>query len=609
MRFLCALAGLLLLPALAFGQVLTGRVADAGGEPLTGATVTLHDATGLVASTVTNATGRYRLDARRAGAFRLRVAFVGYRPFETDVTLAAGPTTRDVVMDEAAVEASEVVVEGFARGVATVSPVTASTLTAAELETLPDAKDFPVQLATQPSVTFYSENGNGLGYNYLRLRGFDERRVAVSINGLPQNDPEDHAVYWINFTDLQGAVTDIQVQRGAGTAFYGSTAIGGAVNVVADPYRMDRYATVEAGYGTYATQRLTAEVNTGLLGGRYVAFLRATRLASDGYREHSWVRLHRVFGGVTRFGRTTRLTLQAWGGPQHDALAYYGIPKGANDAPVDDGAGGTINRRSNYGAISGDVERFNQPQVEFRHEWQVRPGVRVEGTAYFTSGNGYFDFDGTWRSADYLRLPIGYGGLSAEDRQRPLYETFPGQALTFRAYVDNDRWGYLPRVVVERGRNRYTVGADALVHRSLHWSRIQATSLAGVTAGADAAHVVEYRGGKEALAVYGSALLRPVEAIAVQGDLSVRRLRYRLYDEAFFGNEFAVPYTFVNPRVGVTVFPEQPVRAYASVAYAEREPRLKNFYDADEAGTGARPLFATRANGSLDFSRPLVRPE
>ena len=63
-------------------------------------------------------------------------------------------------------------------------------------------QDIPNYLSQLPSTTFYSENGNGIGYNYLSIRGFDQRRISVSINGIPQNDPEDHNVYWLDFPDL-----------------------------------------------------------------------------------------------------------------------------------------------------------------------------------------------------------------------------------------------------------------------------------------------------------------------------------------------------------------------------------------------------------------------
>ncbi|MCK7517700.1 MAG: Plug domain-containing protein [Ignavibacteriales bacterium] len=61
---------------------------------------------------------------------------------------------------------------------------------------------FQIIYHNYPQLHFYSENGNGIGYNYLSIRGFDQRRISVSINGIPQNDPEDHNVYWLDFPDL-----------------------------------------------------------------------------------------------------------------------------------------------------------------------------------------------------------------------------------------------------------------------------------------------------------------------------------------------------------------------------------------------------------------------
>ena len=82
------------------------------------------------------------------------------------------------------------------------TPVTFSNLTAAQLRRHYTMQDIPVLLSELPSITTYSENGNGIGYNYVTLRGFDQRRISVMINGIPQNDPEDHNVYWIDFPDL-----------------------------------------------------------------------------------------------------------------------------------------------------------------------------------------------------------------------------------------------------------------------------------------------------------------------------------------------------------------------------------------------------------------------
>ena len=112
------------------------------------------------------------------------------------------------------------------------TPITFSNLNRQELTEHYSVQDVPVLLSELPSITFYSENGNGIGYNYINLRGFDQRRLSVMVNGIPQNDPEDHNVYWIDFPDLMASTENIQVQRGAGSSFYGPPAIGGSVNLV-----------------------------------------------------------------------------------------------------------------------------------------------------------------------------------------------------------------------------------------------------------------------------------------------------------------------------------------------------------------------------------------
>ncbi|NIQ12755.1 MAG: Plug domain-containing protein, partial [Gammaproteobacteria bacterium] len=52
-------------------------------------------------------------------------------------------------------------------------------------------QDIPLLLSDLPSTKTYSETGTGIGYSYLNIRGFDQRRISVLINGVPQNDPED----------------------------------------------------------------------------------------------------------------------------------------------------------------------------------------------------------------------------------------------------------------------------------------------------------------------------------------------------------------------------------------------------------------------------------
>ena len=126
------------------------------------------------------------------------------------------------------------------------TPVTFSNITHRQLAERYSVQDVPVLLSDLPSTTTYSENGNGIGYNYINLRGFDQRRLSVMVNGVPQNDPEDHNVYWLDFPDLLASTDNIQVQRGAGSAFYGPPAVGGSVNLVTNPFRSEPRITLES---------------------------------------------------------------------------------------------------------------------------------------------------------------------------------------------------------------------------------------------------------------------------------------------------------------------------------------------------------------------------
>ena len=590
---------------------VSGSVADGAGRPLAGAAVVLEREGQPRYGAATGGDGTFELASVRPGTYQLTASYVGYEDATRDVGVEIGQrATVTIILTGTTLPQDEVIVTAT-RARRRVTPITFSNMTARDLDEQPSMKDLPVLLSTRPSITHHSENGNGIGYSTMRMRGFDQRRIAISVNGIPQNDPEDFNVFWINFFDLQGSVEDVQIQRGAGSSVYGPTAIGGAINIVARPYKPYPYAEAEIAAGSYATRRFTAEANSGLFGERYVAYGRFSRLLSDGYRDWSWTEFYRFFGGVTRYGDRSTLTLQAYGGPQRDGLAFSGIPKAANEAPVGDGFGGTIDRTYNFSALTEDLEQFHQPHVELLHDWDVSPRVSVHQAIFGVKGEGYFDFGGTFRSADYLRLPAGFRDLSTAERTLPLFVTAPDVSLQFRAYLDQWQVGWLPHVMIRHAHGETTLGAEARLHRSLRWGRIQEAS--GIpdelVGGANDVRVYSFRGEKAIGSVYARHLSRLGGALAVQGDVQLTYRHYRVYDEAFFGRAFRKPYVFVNPRLGLTLFPERPLSAYGSIALAHREPRLKSLYDGEEAGAGFTPRFRMEAGGELDVDHPLISHE
>jgi len=97
-----------------------------------------------------------------------------------------------------------------------------STVTQEEIAPLNNGQDLPYMLRFTPSVVTTSDAGAGIGYTGMRIRGTDQSRINVTINGIPYNDPESQGVFWVNLPDFATSADRIQIQRGVGTSTNGA---------------------------------------------------------------------------------------------------------------------------------------------------------------------------------------------------------------------------------------------------------------------------------------------------------------------------------------------------------------------------------------------------
>ncbi len=582
-------------------QQTEGVVVDAvGGGALRGATVLLTPPGTRVA---TDAGGGFLFPGVPAPGAVITVTHIGYA--RQQVRLDTVRSGRLVIrLMQISMEGPEVEIVGQ-RAVERYSPVTFADIPQSTLQERYMGLDAPVMLADLPSSTFYSESGNGIGYTYLRIRGFDQRRLAVMVNGIPQNEPEDHNVYWLDFADLLGSASEVQVQRGGGNSLYGPPAMGGSINIVTGDFADRKGISVSTGIGSYGTRRSSFAVGSGLVDDRYVFFGRLSTIASDGYRERSDSRFSAYYLSATRYDPRFTTRLIAYGGPLEDGLAYTGLPRFA--------IGDRELRRRNYNYWEADAdsftyvqqrrpqerEQFSQPHLELHNEWSPSGTLSVHSSVFLVRGTGWFDYDATgWTDAAYFRMTPEFGFDNVSDPINPI----------IRAYVDNTQLGWLPRVTWAHDGGRLTFGGEIRSHRSLHWGRIQWAE--GLPANLDPdRRYYEYKGGKDVASAHVQEMYELTSAITIMGNVNLVHSRYRLWDEAFAGNDFTVGYNFVNPGLGVNLNLAREWNVYASINRVQREPRLKNLYDAAESSGGATPQFATRTDGSYDVSRPLVTPE
>ena len=111
------------------------------------------------------------------------------------------------------------------------TPISFTNIKKIEIDKINFGKDIPYVIENTPSIVSSSDAGTGIGYTNFRLRGSDQTRINVTINGIPINDSESQGVWWVNMPDLVSSVDEIQIQRGVGTSTNGASAFGGTINL------------------------------------------------------------------------------------------------------------------------------------------------------------------------------------------------------------------------------------------------------------------------------------------------------------------------------------------------------------------------------------------
>lgn len=135
-------------------------------------------------------------------------------------------------------------------------------------------------LSSTPSITFYSDNGSNLGYVYYRLRGIDQTRLNVTLNGVPLNEPEDQGSYFNNFPNFLSFIDNIQIIRGSGLSKVGTSTFGGSLNFNT---KVSNKNSVEfsTSFGSYNTNINEIKINSKKF------FIGLTNFKTNGFKYNS----------------------------------------------------------------------------------------------------------------------------------------------------------------------------------------------------------------------------------------------------------------------------------------------------------------------------------
>lgn len=261
-----------------------GVVLDQTGAPVRSAQVSIKTPAGASVRAETDDSGKFAFDETAASNAALVVEAHGFMPFERSLSeaLNASGSLRIVLLplpisEEVTVTATRTGtrLNDVAGSMLILSSQDVSTTAAA---TLDDA------LRQVPGFTLFRRSGSRAANptsQGLSLRGVGASgasRALVLVDGLPLNDPFGGWVYWGRVP--RESVERIEVLRGGASSLYGSSALGGVVNIITRKPEANTFS-LEASYGNEQTPEASLFA-TGRKG-RWGALIGAEIFSTRGY--------------------------------------------------------------------------------------------------------------------------------------------------------------------------------------------------------------------------------------------------------------------------------------------------------------------------------------
>ena len=420
-----------------FAQSIVGVVTDADSKPLEGANVVV---VGTDFGGVSDNTGAFSINVS-AGTYDVTASFIGYSTITNSIVVEEGSSVVDFVLSVNYLGLSDI--EVLASRADQKTPVAYTTVSKEEMELRLGSQDVPMALNTTPSV-YATQQGGGAGDARINVRGFNQRNVAVMINGVPQNDMENGWVYWSNWDGVADAAQSIQLQRGLSAVNLATPSIGGTMNIITDPAQSEKGGKFKQEAGDGGFLKTTINYNTGLIGDKLALSGTIVRKTGDGIIDGTWTDAWAYyFGSSYQLNDKNRFELYAIGAPQRHGQNLYkqniatysqelagsidGYDTDAfaegnkfeseagrffnqNVAPVSSDYtgeqywymyGANTTKRHNSNFLNERENFFHKPLVNLNHFMKINEKTRLSSVLYWSGGSG----GGTGTYGSVSRVP------------------------------------------------------------------------------------------------------------------------------------------------------------------------------------------------------------
>ncbi len=443
------------------------------------------------------------------------------------------------------------------------TPIAYTNMNARQIKEDNTAKNIPAILETLPSVVTATEDGSGVGYSSLRIRGTDATRINVTLNGMPLNNPESQEVYWVNLPDISNSLQSIQIQRGVGTSTFGSAAFGASISMKTSGAQQMAYGEASTAIGSYNTYTSTIAAGTGILKNGLSFDARYSRVTGDGYIRNGKVNHRNLYAAISHYTDKQLIRLNYINGIQHTGITWEGIsPEEMKENRKYNPAGKYKDDAGNTHYYDNETDNYYSDIVQLLFSRELTEKLMLNVNLGYNHGYGYYENyktaqkfskfglenqivnDSVHKQSDIIRRKLMkndyYTGNVSANYSVGRLNVSGG---LFMSYFDGDHYGDLPWVKYNQN-----------IKSKYEWYRNNSD--------------------KKEISGFMKADYNLTDILSVFGDVQYRYVDYRMegIDDDLADITHKNYYSFFNPKAGLTAILNPNNAVYASFAVANREP-------------------------------------
>jgi iron complex outermembrane receptor protein len=553
----------------AFSQfIVSGVVKNAdNAHPLPGANISIRKS---YIATSANSNGEFVLKNMKPGAYELVISYIGFKTIEQHIDVNQNMDLKFSLQPEIYMS-EEVVISAIRAGGE--SPTTYSIVDAKQIESRNLGRDLPYMMQIMPSTVVTSDAGNGIGYTNMRIRGTDLTGINVTMNGVPVNDPESQAVFFVDLPDLASSIDDMKVQRGVGGSSNGAASFGASINIKTGEFATNPYGEISSSAGSFNTFKNTVKLGTGLIKEKWAFDGRVSFVQSDGYIDRATSKLNSFYISGGYFGKKDVFKLIVLNGNEKTYQAWYGTPK---DSLVTNRkynpAGEIFDQEGNFmGYYDNQTDNYRQTyyQAHYAHEFNYQ--LNLSGSLFYTRGIGYYE---NYKN-DQKYTAYGFTDPVIGD------DTITRSNMITQKWLDNHFYGINLTLNYSLNRLKLNFGTGWNNYFGDHYGKVIWAQYAPLGMYDDDWY--DNTGNKSDINIFVKADYMVNDQIRIYVDLQYRKIDYEIegtHDDLSDLTQIH-NYNFFNPKMGLNYIFNQSNSLYAYTGIANREPNRSVFRDAD----------------------------